>query len=297
MRRRPVRRLVQLGVDLIALMRPRQWVKNVFVLAPVFFSGRMGNPASMLRAVEAALAFCLMSGAVYSFNDLVDRERDRLHPRKRHRPLAAGRIRPAWAVSFSLVLAALSASAALAASREAAAVLALYGAMNMLYSFGLKQYVLIDVFLIAFGFVLRVVAGAVAIPVPPSPWLLLTTFLLAMFLGFCKRRAELAALEDRAQEHRRNLEAYSRDLLDQFISISAAATVMTYSMYTFSRPEGPLAMITVPFVVYSLFRYLYRVRRDGEGESPEKILFQDKPFLISGLLWVAASFVVVYLHL
>ncbi|CAB3394574.1 MULTISPECIES: decaprenyl-phosphate phosphoribosyltransferase [Kyrpidia] len=290
------RAISAMGSDLWTLMRPRQWMKNVFVLAPVFFAGKIGNWGSLWATVAATVAFCLMSSAVYVVNDFMDMDRDRAHPKKKHRPLASGRVSPGPAVVLAAALFVVAEWLGWVADTGAGVptVLLIYGLMNLLYSTVLKHYAIVDVLIIAFGFVLRVVAGAFAAEVPPSPWLLLTTFLLASVLGLCKRRAELAALEDQAAVHRANLGVYTVDLLNQLISISTAATIMTYAMYTFSGPQGPRAMVTVPFVMYGLFRYLYLVNQKNEGENPDQIVVRDTPFVINGLLWVGASFAVVY---
>ncbi|MDI3257519.1 MAG: decaprenyl-phosphate phosphoribosyltransferase [Kyrpidia sp.] len=290
------RSIAALGMNLWELMRPRQWIKNVFVLAPIFFSGRIADLSALGAVAAATTAFCLISSAVYATNDLMDMERDRAHPRKRHRPLASGRVSPAVALTLAAVLFAMAEWLGWIADAGpgVSVVLLIYGLMNLLYSTVLKHYAIVDVLVIAFGFVLRVVTGAFAAQVPPSPWLLLTTFLLATVLGLCKRRAELAALEDRASAHRANLDAYSLELLNQLVCIATAATIMTYAMYTFSGPQGPRAMVTVPFVMYGLFRYLYLVNRKNEGENPDHVVVRDRPFVVNGLLWAAASFVVVY---
>jgi 4-hydroxybenzoate polyprenyltransferase len=279
------------------LSRPKQWSKNVFVLGALFFSHQMFEPAKAGAALLTLLAFCLISSSVYVLNDLVDVERDRLHPKKRHRPLAAGVIGKRTAVLYGLLLFATATWIALTLEWAVAVVMMLYFAMNVGYSFWLKHVVLIDVFVIALGFVFRVLAGAYALPVVPSEWLLLCTFLLALFLGLCKRRAELVVLAAGAGSHRKILEEYSHDkLIDQLISLVSAATIMAYSLYTFNSTQGGRMMVTIPFVMYALFRYLFLVYKRDRGGEPANILFGDKPFLIGCLLWALSSFVLIYMR-
>jgi len=281
-------------------MRPRQWLKNGVVLAALVFAQQGDRLSSLLRALAALGLFSLLASAVYLFNDLLDRERDRVHPTKRNRPIAAGTLSPVVAGVASLVLAAGSVGLAfLLAPRFGIAALA-YLVLQILYSLWLKHLVLLDVFAIAAGFVLRVVAGALVIAVPISNWLYLCTLLLALFLACAKRRAELLAFGDGdPAHHRRSLAHYSVNLLDQMIGILAACTILAYSLYTLS-PEtqakfGTDALkYTIPFVIFGLFRYLYLVHQRHQGESPEKVLLTDAPLLIDIGLFLGVVVAVLY---
>lgn len=296
----PARAPSPLPLAILRAMRPRQWTKNAAVLAPLVFAHKAFEPALALKAVVATLAFCLLSSAVYLFNDLADRERDRLHPLKRLRPIASGEIGTGLAVGLGLGLAALGLSAfwwlGLAAFWGALGYLGL----QVAYTGLLKRLVLLDVFAIGLGFVVRVATGALAISVPISNWLYLCTFLLSLFLGFSKRRAELSLLDQGAGAHRANLSDLSLPLLDQIISIVTASTVVSYALYTMSedtvRKFGTDALkFTIPCVVYGIFRYLYLIYRRNEGGSPEKLLLTDVPLLLDIGLFTAIVGVVLYL--
>ena len=270
-------------------------MKNVFVFCALFFSESLFAWGAVRASLLAFLAFCLLSSAVYVLNDLVDIERDRAHPTKRFRPLAAGLVSEKVAMVFGVGL--LGGALALLACLNLKFMLVAlsYFALNVAYSFWLKHVVLIDIFVIAFGFVLRVVAGAVAIGVTASPWLLLCTLLLALFLGIAKRRAEVHLLEAGAGAHRKILLEYSPAMLDQLMSLVTASTVMAYSMYTFNSPQGHAMMYTIPIVLYALFRYLFLVFQRNEGGEPANILVGDRPFLIACLAWTALTFLILYL--
>ena len=244
---------------LLRALRPLQWTKNALVLAALVFAEQLFRLEPALRGVLAAAVFCAVSGAVYLLNDLRDIAADRVHPKKRHRPIAAGLVSPARAGAAAVLLVA---AAVLGAGLLGAGFLAVvlgYVALMVAYSYGLKRLAILDVFAIAAGFVLRAAGGAVAIDVPVSPWLYVCTMLLALFLGFGKRRHELTSLAGAAAAHRANLAAYSVPLLDQLIGVVASATVMAYAFYTFDAPNVPgnhAMMLTVPFVLYAIFRYL-----------------------------------------
>lgn len=283
---------------LLRALRPLQWTKNAVVLAALVFSGELFEAEPLARALAAMLVFCAVSSAVYLVNDLRDVAADRVHPKKRLRPIAAGLVTPAQA---GIAAAALAAGAAVAAWQVRppflAAVLA-YLALMVAYSSGLKAVVILDVFAIATGFVLRAVGGALAINVPISPWLYVCTMLLALFIGFGKRRHELTSLDAAAAGHRANLDAYSVPLLDQLIGIVAASTVMAYSLYTFDAqnlPRSQAMMLTIPFVVYAIFRYLYLIQRRDLGGAPEVLLFADLPLLGCIAGWGIVSVAILYL--
>jgi 4-hydroxybenzoate polyprenyltransferase len=266
---------------LIRSIRPRQWTKNGALLVPLIFARRRD---AVGREALAVLLFCAIVGAVYLFNDILDREADRLHPEKRHRPIAAGEVPVGVAAVTAVLLAAGALAGAFALSVPFGWTAAAYLLLQAFYSVWLKHWVLIDVFAIAAGFVLRVVAGALAINVPISNWLYLCTLLLALFLALAKRRAELETLSDAAEGHRRNLALYSIPLLDQFLSIVSACTILAYSLYTLApdtlQKFGTDSLkFTIPCVIFGLFRYLFLVHRHGAGGSPERVLLSDLPLL------------------
>lgn len=281
-------------------MRPRQWTKNLIVYMALLFSIRQewqpDDPSSWAPLLgEATLAFiffCLVSSADYLVNDVLDRESDLLHPRKRFRPIAAGQLSPGAAIAWAALLSAVAFAGSFALDWRTGAVVVGYVILMLGYSFYLKHVVLLDMMAIGAGFVLRAMAGALAVDVPISPWLYVVTALGALFLIIHKRRAELILLEQDASRHRPILEQYTHDLLDQMASMVTASTVIAYGLYTFTAdnlPENDSMMLTIPFVVYGLFRYLYLVRTRNEGGSPEDVLLRDWPLIIDILLWLAAS--------
>lgn len=282
---------------LLVGMRPRQWTKNVLMFAGLLFALKLTDPRAVALSIFAFLLFCLISSAIYLLNDLADIDSDRRHPTKRNRPLAAGHIRPAQAAALAVVLAVLSISLSFAINWRFGLVVIAYGALNLAYSFGLKHVVILDVFAIAAGFVLRAVAGAVAIGVGISPWLYVVTLLGALFIALNKRRHELLLLEAGARHHRRILDEYSPALVDQMTMVVTASIVMGYSLYTFSAenlPRNHSMMITVPFVLYGIFRYLYLIHIKGAGGSPEELILRDRPLLLVSILWVLTSAIIVY---
>jgi len=276
--------------------RPLQWTKNSVVFAALVFAGRLTDPRSVFLAVLAFIAFCMVSGAVYLVNDVRDIEADRLHPTKRLRPIPSGYLSVNLALSIAAILVIASLALSLWIRPSFAAMTAAYLVLMLAYSFGLKHVVILDVVLIAVGFVIRAAAGAVAIDVVISPWLLACTLLLALFLGFGKRRHELAHVE--AAAHRPNLESYTLPLLDQLLVVTATATVVSYLLYTIETRAkfGTDALIlTVPFVAFALFRYLFLLHRRGEGGRPESLLFSDKPLLLAIIAWGLTCVAVLYL--
>ena len=282
----------------VRCLRPLQWTKNAVVFAALVFSGELFAGGSLARAAAAALVFCCASSAMYLVNDLRDVEGDRVHPTKRHRPIAAGQVTPAQATVAAATLFGLATLGAWLLGSGFLVVILAYVALMVAYSYGLKRLVILDVFAIAAGFVLRAVGGAVAIAVPVSPWLYLCTLLLALFIGFGKRRHELTSLEAAAVRHRANLESYTVPLLDQITGVVAAATVMAYSLYTFDAPNLPpnhAMMLTIPFVVYALFRYLFLVQRRDLGGAPEVLLFADRALLACIAGWGLTSVAILYL--
>jgi len=280
-------------------MRPRQWTKNLLLFASFLFSVNQDwqpfTPSmwtSLLRATAACLAFTALSAGVYLFNDVYDLENDRRHPLKRRRPLASGAVSVRLAVVAGVALLCLGLAASLALRPLFFAVAACYVLMQAGYTLWWKHVVILDVFVIALGFVLRAVSGALVLRVFISPWLYIVTFLGALFIGLCKRRHELLLLEQDAAAHRRILAEYSPKLLDQMISIATASTIMAYSLYTFTSenlPRNHLMMLTIPHVLYGLFRYLYLAYRRDQGGSPEEALLQDRPLRLAIVLWVVTA--------
>lgn len=279
---------------LIKTARPRQWVKNGIVLAGLIFSLNLFDWPSVGRALAATADFCLISSAVYYINDLFDIEKDRRHPVKRHRPIASGQVSVPLAVAVATLLSVIAVGGAVLLGKAFTLTALAYLALQLGYSAWLKQIVIIDVLAIATGFVLRAVSGAVVINVPISPWLLVCTVLLALFLGLTKRRHELTLLQGGATEHRPILEEYSVEMLDQMINVVTASTVMAYSLYTFNSGRSLYLMLTIPFVIYGIFRYLFLVHRYEAGGSPEQVLLRDKPLLANVLLWVASAVLILY---
>jgi 4-hydroxybenzoate polyprenyltransferase len=282
---------------LIRALRPHQWTKNAIVFAALVFGHRLFEPEAVVRSLGAAIAFCLMSSAVYLINDVRDISYDRHHPRKRFRPVASGLVSVRHATFTAVILAGTALVLAGVIALPLIAVLLVYMLLMVGYSMGLKRLVLIDVGVIAGGFVLRAVAGAVAIDVPVSPWLYVCTALLALFIGFGKRRAELSALEHTASSSRSSLQAYSVPLLDQLIGVVASATVIAYVLYTFDAttiPDSHAMMLTAPFVVYAMFRYLYLIQSSDLSDTPETLLFRDIPLLAAIVGWGAFSVLILY---
>jgi 4-hydroxybenzoate polyprenyltransferase len=292
------RRLSSTLVGLVRACRPKQWTKNVLLFFGLIFALKLTNLALDLRAVAGFLIFCAASSGVYLMNDLADLEKDRQHPTKRKRPLAAGQITRTEASGLAAFLFVAAFAASFALGPTFGILTVLYVVSNAAYSWQLKHLVLIDVFVLASGFVIRAAAGAVAVHVPISPWLYVCTGLAALFLGLAKRRSELVLLTDSAGSHRRILNEYSLPLLDQLTVIVTSATVMAYSLYTFSADNLPAdhsMMLTIPFVLYGIFRYLYLVHQRNSGGSPEEALLGDRPLLGTAVLWLLLATAVLYI--
>ena len=280
-------------------MRPEQWTKNLLVLAGVVFGGRLLEPAAVAVAMAAFAVFCALSGSVYLFNDVADREADQRHPLKRERPIASGQLSVPAAVTTGALLGAGGVAAAFSIGTMFGIVAATYLASLLLYSVALKHVVIVDVLMIAGGFVLRAVGGAVAVRVPIGHWLLVCTTLLALFLALSKRRHELLLLADGATDHRRILEEYSPYLLDQMIGVVTSSTLIAYTVYATSPDTaarlgtGKLGL-TIPFVLYGIFRYLYLVHQKRGGGSPAAMLLTDRPLLGCVALWAASVIALLY---
>jgi 4-hydroxybenzoate polyprenyltransferase len=307
--------------ELLRTMRPKEWIKNVFVFAAIAFARDpdTGVPlwqqlSKVLIVVAAFVLFCMAASAIYLINDLVDIEKDRAHPTKRNRPLASGRLSPTVAkvAAAALLLIALPAAFALDFSDHIAgrsvlhnydfgiALISYVLIQGVAYSYYLKNIVLLDIFTIAAGFVLRAVAGGLVLDINITYWLLMCMGLLALFLGLAKRRAELLLLEAGAGEHRRILEEYSLPMLDQMISIITAATIIAYTLFTTTaetvpRKPFPILLVTVPIVIYLIFRYLYLMYKHGQGGSPADLILKDVPFIVAGGLWAVLVLVILAL--
>jgi 4-hydroxybenzoate polyprenyltransferase len=283
---------------LIRTMRLRQWLKNVIVFAALVFDGKLFVPELFARTAVIFVAFCLISSSVYIINDLVDMEKDRQHPRKRMRPLASGQLAPQVAMGAAGVLAVLAIGGAFWLNVWAGVVLVVYLAQNIAYSFWLKNIVILDVMVLALGFLLRVLAGVVVVQVDNfSPWLYICVTLLALFLGFGKRRHEIVLLEEGAASHRAILSEYNLPLLDQIISMVVTATLVSYTFYSFDATTAlahSKMLLTVPFVFYMLARYLYLVHVKHLGGAPDELLIEDRPLLINSFLWAVSVVVLIY---
>jgi 4-hydroxybenzoate polyprenyltransferase len=283
---------------LLVSLRPHQWTKNLFVLAALAFSKHLFDADAVARAVFAFLVFCALSGATYLVNDLTDLEQDRLHPTKRLRPLAGGLLPVAVARLFAVALFACGLAAALVLGPRFTLAAALYLGLSLAYSLAVKHVVILDVLSIAIGFVLRAVAGALAIDVAFSDWLVVCTLLVALFLALAKRRHELVTLDD-AAGHRRILAEYSPYLLDQMISVVTASCLTAYAFYTLApdtieKYRTDKLSLTIPFVIYGIFRYLYLVHRREQGGSPSELLLTDRPLLLAVAMWAAVVVAIVY---
>ncbi|MCK4404464.1 MAG: decaprenyl-phosphate phosphoribosyltransferase [candidate division Zixibacteria bacterium] len=285
---------------IFATLRPQQWVKNFVLFAGLIFSQNLGSLDLVLKTLAGFVLFCLLSSSVYILNDIMDVESDRKHPLKSARPIAKGDIKISTAVFLFIILALISLGLSVWMSPLFALIALIYFILNLVYSLHLKHVVIIDVMCIALGFVIRAVAGAVLIGVEISAWLVVCTTLLALFLGFGKRRHEFLLLETQATDHRKILSEYSPYFLDQMISVVTASTVVAYAFYTLS-PEVELKLgtghmdLTIPFVLYGVFRYLYLIHQKEGGGSPTRMLLNDKPILVNVLLWLLTVILIVYI--
>jgi 4-hydroxybenzoate polyprenyltransferase len=286
-------------LNLLISLRPGQWTKNLFVFAALVFSQRLSDANAVVRAIIAFSVFCAMSAAVYLINDVLDREQDRRHPVKAHRPIASGALNPTVALTSAAVLGGAAIIVAWALGAHFVQLAAAYIVLLSAYSFTLKHIVILDVLTIAAGFTLRAAAGAAAIAVPISHWLLVCTTLLALFIALSKRRHELTLLSETATDHRPILGDYTPYLLDQMISVVTASTLIAYAFYTIS-PETTakfgtdLLSLTIPFPLYGIFRYLYLVHRRDKGGSPAELVVNDRPLLACVGLWALSVVIIIY---
>jgi 4-hydroxybenzoate polyprenyltransferase len=285
---------------LLSALRPKQWIKNGFVLAALVFSRHLFDVTYVWRSILAAIIFILLSGAVYLINDIFDRENDRRHPEKRNRPIASGRLSVRAALVVAVILIVVSLSSAFSLDTRFGIVSVVYWVQNLAYSFALKHIVILDVMIIASGFLLRAIGGAFAIDVSISSWFILCTMLLSLLIGFVKRRHEISLLEGDASGHRKTLDEYTPAFLDQAIGIVTAGSLVSYALYTMS-PEVAEKLgteylnLTIPFVIYGLLRYLYIAYTKGQGGDAASTLLGDRPMLINGGLWLLTLVAVLYL--
>lgn len=289
-----------MGSAFISAMRPKQWTKNFFVFFAIVFDKQLFHIPALINTFAGFAAFCLISSAVYIINDVFDIEADKLHPTKRNRPLPSGNLPVSIAILGAVTLSAISVGLSFWLSTNFAYIILSYLVMNVAYSKWLKHIAILDVFIIAAGFILRVESGVVLITVERfSPWLYVVTTLGSLYLGFGKRRAELTLLTGQAGSHRKVLEGYSIPLLDQYITIVSAATILSYSLYTFSAPNLPAnhsMMLTIPFVAYIIFRYLYLIQMTNNAGAPEEVLLTDRPIQISIVLTTLIILAIFYLQ-
>lgn len=279
-------------IEFLKLMRPKQWIKNFFVFGALIFSYKFLELNSVIKTLITFILFSLMSSTVYIMNDIVDVEKDRIHPKKKNRPIASGQVSMKEAILLMIILFVTTLGIALIINKMLAIILLIYFLNNVIYSFKVKNIVILDVISIAFGFILRVISGGVVIGVTLSSWILLCTFSISLFLGFEKRSNELFKLESKATKHRKILEEYSKELLDQFTNISLTCTIITYAMYTFFAYEHPYMIITNIFVVYGLLRYKYLTVKKGVGGSPTEAVISDKSIIINVFFWGITSVII-----
>jgi 4-hydroxybenzoate polyprenyltransferase len=287
--------------NLIKLARPKQWLKNFFVFAPLLFSKHIFDPSYVINSLEAFFTFCLISSAVYVINDILDVESDRAHPKKKFRPIASGEISVNQALIFLVILCAVIALTFFFEKPIFIFVIALYFLTNLFYSLKIKTVVLLDVFFISFGFMLRVLGGAAAIGVTVSSWMVLTTIFISLFLAISKRRGELSQIvnAENIGKQRPVLKEYSVEFADQLNTIAAAGTIISYALYTVSERTlstfGTEKLIyTTPFVIYGIFRYMYLMHKKNLGESPTSIVVKDLPILLNVIFWFLACLLIIY---
>ena len=287
-------------LKLISLARPKQWMKNLFVFAPILFAGQLLNLDIMLKNILAFIAFSLTSSVVYIINDIVDRDADRAHKKKRFRPLASGEVNVRESVIFAAIIFILTVLILFKLSYVFSIVVGIYLVLNILYTLKLKHIVILDVFIISLGFMLRVEGGAAAIAVPISSWMILTAMFLSLFLAISKRRAELSASEiENIENQRKVLGHYDIAFTDQMNTVAVTGTIICYTLYTVSdRTVNTFhtenLIYTTPFVIYGMFRYLYLLHKKNLGESPEQIVTKDISLIINIILWFASAFIIIY---
>ena len=285
-------------IGLIKTMRPKQWTKNVFVFAALVFDKKLTEWPYLAQTIAGFVLLCVISGTVYIINDLADADKDRQHPKKCMRPIASGRVATRTAIAAAILIPLIALPLSFVLSPLFGAILTLYLVVQIAYSLRLKDILIIDVMILASGFLLRVAAGVPLVEAERfSPWLYVCMLLGALLVGFGKRRHELVLLKENANLHRQSLEEYNLQLLDHAITIVTASTLLAYALYTFSAeglPDDDSMMLTIPFVLYAIFRYLYLIHVKGMGGEPEDIILSDRPFQVSILLWGASVIVILY---
>jgi len=285
---------------IITTMRLKQWTKNLFIFAALVFDRQLTNPEALLQTIFGFFLFSFLSSTVYIINDIADIEADRKHPRKMNRPIASGQLPVKVAAVVAMVIVVITLTLSYLLSPSFMLISLIYFITFLLYSFWLKHVPLIDVMIIAAGFVMRVAAGVSLIQVERfSPWLYVVTTLLALYIGFGKRRAELMLLDDDANSHRRVLDGYSIPFLDTLITIVSSTTIMAYSLYTFSAPNLPdnhAMMLTIPFVIYGIFRYLFLIQMQGEGGAPDELVLSDRPLQVTIAMYGLSVLIIFYLY-
>lgn len=283
---------------LLKLMRPSQWLKNGFVFTGILFANAWGNTPLLINVILTAIGFCFLSSSVYIFNDIVDKEQDKHHPTKKNRPIASGKVSVPFALILASICALVAIGIALFVSYKVLGIYFGYVLLNLAYSIYFKHVVILDVFCIAGGFLLRILAGTVGVGIPPSKWLMLCSLMITLFLGFAKRRAEIIALKDRQEAHRKVLNHYGAILLDELIGICATSVIISYSLYTMSADtikthQTDNLIYTVPFVIYGLFRYIYILHHRSSGGDPSKDLVKDPHILLSVVCWLAVTLFII----
>lgn len=287
-------------LKLFELIRPKQWIKNLFLFAPILFAGELLNLGLLSKNIIAFIAFCGVSSCVYIINDIVDIESDRVHRKKRYRPLASGDINIRTAIIFLVILFILTILLSLTLNLYFWIMVFTYFIINILYSFKVKHIVILDVFFVSLGFMLRVAAGAAAISVPVSSWMILTTIFVSLFLAVSKRRAELSQIEqENIEKQRKVLDHYAIEFTEQMNTIAATGTIICYALYTVSSKaistfQTDKLIYTTPFVIYGIFRYLYLIHKRNLGESPTQIVTKDIPIIINTIIWFIASALIIY---
>lgn len=283
--------------EMIKLMRPKQWLKNFFVFAAIIFSSNFFNIYLLNKNILTFIIFCLTSSSIYILNDLIDIEKDRQHPQKKNRPLASGKVTKKQGVILDIIVTALVVLLSLSFNYKIFLISIIYIIVNILYTFKLKNIVIIDVMTITFGFVLRVESGSIATGVHISPWLILCTILLSLFLALNKRKSEIKMLKGDSAKHRSILKAYSLNFIDEMLSIVTPSIFISYCLYTFNSVQSETMMFTIVFVLYGVFRYQYLMDKVNIGSKPEDVFSKDVPFLINMILWIISILLIIYFKL
>ncbi|MCD2345951.1 decaprenyl-phosphate phosphoribosyltransferase [Clostridium guangxiense] len=282
---------------LLLLMRPKQWTKNLFVFGAIIFSGNFLNARLVLMNLFVFAMFCLTSSSVYVFNDIVDADKDRKHPIKKYRPIASGKVSKGQGIILDVILLIFIITFTSIVNIKILILLMMYVVMNIFYSFILKNVVIIDVMIITAGFVMRLASGGIATSVELSPWIILCTILLALFIALNKRKSEIISMKENRTKTRKILEEYSVELIDKMLTIVTPSILMAYCLYTFSSIQNRSMMITIPFVLYGIFRYEYLMEKANIGGKPEDIFTKDMPFLVNIVCWFLVVIIVIYFKL